>query len=108
MRLWLNAWSNWSYRWAAEKVVLIDECFLRCRSRIIENIIDKEKLIQFDALSHYKRYTYIFDYEDVQEKERKEVAQSVANWVIDSLKTFSAGRAVLCGKADDQCTGCCG
>src|SRR5210317_458923 len=74
-------------RWmkTAEKVVLIDGCFLRCHGRIVENIIDREKLIQFDALSHYNRYTDIFDYDDVPEMERKEVAQSVANWVIKSL-----------------------
>jgi len=70
-------------RWIknAEKVVLIDGCFLRCHGRIIENIIYKEKLIQFDALSHYKKYTDIFDYDDVPEEERKEVAQSVCESV---------------------------
>ncbi len=49
-------------RWikSAEKVVLIDGCFLRCHGRIIENLIDEEKLVQFDALSHYNRYTEIF------------------------------------------------
>ncbi len=74
-------------RWikSAEKVVLIDGCFLRCHGRIIDNIIDKDKLIQFDALSHYNKYTDIFDYDDVPEAERKEVAQSVADWIIDSL-----------------------
>ena len=69
----------------AEKVVLIDGCFLRCHGRIFENILDREQLIQFDALSHYNRYTDIFDYDDVPEVERKEVAQSVANWVIEGL-----------------------
>ncbi len=69
----------------AEKVILIDGCFLRCHGRMSENLIDEEKLVQFDALSHYNRYTDIFDYEDVPEKERKEVAQSVADWVLGSL-----------------------
>ena len=80
-------------RWikTAEKVVLIDGCFLRCHGRIIENLIDEEKLVQFDALSHYNRYTDIFDYEDVPEKERKEVAQSVADWVLGSLEKVLAG-----------------
>jgi hypothetical protein len=57
-------------------------------------MIDADKLIQFDALSHYNRYTDIFDYEDVPVKERKEVAQSVADWVLDSL-----------GKGSDKCLG---
>ncbi len=78
---------------SAEKVVLIDGCFLRCHGRILENILDNTKLIQFDALSHYKKYTDIFDYDDVPEEERKEVAQSVADWVKDSLNNPSAVRA---------------
>ena len=75
-------------RWTkgAEKVVLIDGCFLRCHGRILENIIGKDKLIQFDALSHYKKYTDIFDIDDVNEGERKEVARNVANWVLASLE----------------------
>jgi uncharacterized metal-binding protein len=93
---------------SAEKVVLIDGCFLRCHGRIIENIIDKEKLIQFDALSNYKRYTDIFDYDDVPEEERKEVAQSVSNWVMENLNNASAGSESACAASDDKSSGCCG
>lgn len=93
---------------SAEKVVLIDGCFLRCHGRIIENIIDKEKLIQFDALSHYKKYTDIFDYDDVPEEERKEVAQSVSDWVMESLNNVSVGSASSCTTSDDKCSACCG
>jgi len=83
----------------AEKVVLIDGCFLRCHGRIIENIIDKGKLIQFDALSHYKRYTDIFDYDDVPEEERKEVAQSVSDWVMENLNNIAVASASPCAAA---------
>jgi hypothetical protein len=34
----------------------------------IGEITGKKKLIQFDALSHYNRYTDSFDYEDVPER----------------------------------------
>lgn len=97
-------------RWikTADKVVLIDGCFLRCHGRILENIIDKEKLIQFDALSYYNRYTDIFHYDDVPEEERKEVAQSVASWVIDSLGYLSSGSTVTWEKKDYQHAGCKG
>ncbi|MGB5616483.1 MAG: putative zinc-binding protein [Desulfobacterales bacterium] len=97
-------------RWisAAEKVVLIDGCFLRCHGRVLENIIDEEKLIQFDALSHHKKYNDILDYDDVPEDERKEVAQSVADWVMDSLNNPSVGRASSCGDSNDLCSPCCG
>ena len=97
-------------RWikTAEKVVLIDGCFLRCHGRIIENLIDEDKLVQFDALSHYNRYTDIFDYEDVPEKERKEVAQSVADWVLDSLETVLAGETYTPVRTKGQCGASCG
>jgi hypothetical protein len=91
----------------AEKVVLIDGCFLRCHGRIFENILDHTKLIQFDALSHYKKYTDIFDYDDVPEEERKEVAQSVADWVMDSLHNSSAGSVSSSVEPGDHCTACC-
>ena len=101
-----SAIAQWMKR--AEKVVLIDGCFLRCHGRIIENIIDEEKLIQFDALSHYKRYTDIFDYEDVPEKERKEVARSVSDWVMESLNNASAGSVSPCATSGVKRSGCCG
>ena len=93
----------------AEKVVLIDGCFLRCHGRIFENILDREQLIQFDALSHYNRYIDIFDYDDVPEVERKEVAQSVANWVIESLNGNVAEHRVASSETkDEKISGCCG
>jgi uncharacterized metal-binding protein len=93
---------------AAEKVVLIDGCFLRCHGRIIENIVDNKKLIQFDALSHYKRYSDIFDYDDVPEDERKEVARSVATWVMDCLGNPSTRSGSTCSTLNDKSSGCCG
>jgi uncharacterized metal-binding protein len=92
----------------AEKVVLIDGCFLRCHGRILENIIGEEKLIQFDALSLHKKYNDIFDYDDVPEDERKEVAQSVADWVMASLNNPSVGRTASCETTDIECSPCCG
>lgn len=92
----------------AEKVVLVDGCFLRCHGRIIENIIDKDRLIQFDALSHYNKYTDVFDYEDVPEEERKQVAKSVADWVLECLKNTSAVSASSCCVSEDKPKACCG
>ena len=78
-------------RWAtnAKKVVLIDGCFLRCHGRIIENMIGQEKLCQFDALSVYKKYSDVFDIDDVPQEERIETARQVAGSVLDSLKNES-------------------
>ncbi len=70
----------------AEKVVLIDGCFLRCHGRILENLIDKEKIASFDALSIYKKYTDRFDIDSVPEEERQETARLVADKVLSELK----------------------
>ncbi|MHC4647406.1 MAG: hypothetical protein ACYTBJ_18090 [Planctomycetota bacterium] len=70
----------------AEKVVLIDGCFLRCHGRIIEDVIGKEKLVQFDALFFYKKYTDVFDIDEVPEAERKDLARQVADKILASLK----------------------
>ncbi|MFW9870657.1 MAG: hypothetical protein ACFFEL_13605, partial [Candidatus Thorarchaeota archaeon] len=67
-------------------VILIDGCFMRCWGRILENLIPEEKLVQFDALSHYKKYTNLFDIDAVPESERNQVAQSVASWVLASME----------------------
>lgn len=75
-------------RWVdfSKKVVLIDGCFIRCHGRILEGLVGKEKLVQFDALSHYKKYTDKFDVDSVPENERKQVARDVADWVLVNLK----------------------
>ncbi len=75
------------YDWLkrASQVIVIDGCFLKCHGRIMKNIIGKDKMVQFDALSHYKKYNDRFDIDSVPEAERKEVARSVADWVLTSL-----------------------
>jgi len=79
-----SAIANWIKK--SDKVVLIDGCFLRCHGRILENMLRKENLIQFDALSFYKKYTDRFDIDSVPEEERKETAQKVADTVLSKLK----------------------
>ena len=70
----------------ASKVVLIDGCFLRCHGRVLGNIVAKDRLIQFDALSFYKKYTDLFDIDAVPETERNQVARDVADKVLAALK----------------------
>ena len=69
----------------ADKVVLIDGCFLHCHQRILNDLVGEDRLVVFDALSHYKKYTDLFDIEDVPEDERKQVAREVADWVLEEL-----------------------
>lgn len=73
-----SAMANWAQK--AEKVIVIDGCFMRCHGRIMNNIIDEKNMVQFDALSIYNKnnkYTDIMLYDDVPEEERKELAQTV-------------------------------
>ena len=74
-------------RWMreAEKVVLIDGCFLSCHGRIIEGLLKKGRLVQFDALKVYKKYTDVFDIDDVPQEKREEAARQVANTVLTQL-----------------------
>jgi hypothetical protein len=75
-------------RWvkAAQKSVMIDGCFLRCHGRALKNLIGEEKLVQIDALPFYKKYTEIFNMNDVPEYERKAVAREVADKIMEQLK----------------------
>ena len=83
-------------RWAetADQVVVIDGCFLRCHGRVLRGLINGDRLVEFDALSRYKKYTDIFDIDGVPEAERNEAAQEVAGWVLESM-SGSARQTVL-------------
>ncbi|MFZ2198299.1 MAG: hypothetical protein WAV13_11230, partial [Thermodesulfovibrionales bacterium] len=58
--------------------------------RILENLVGEENLIQFDALSLYKKYTDRFDIDSVPEEERRETARQVADVVLAELARFGA------------------
>lgn len=74
-------------RWVreAEKVVMVDGCFLKCHGRVLNNLIGEDKVIHIDALPLYKKYTDIFLMDDVPEDERKAVARQVADQIIARL-----------------------
>jgi uncharacterized metal-binding protein len=71
---------------SADKVVMIDGCFLKCHGRVLKNLIREDKVVHIDALSLYKRYTDVFLMDDVPEDERNAVAREVANQIITILK----------------------
>jgi uncharacterized metal-binding protein len=70
----------------AEKIIMIDGCFLKCVGRILKNLVDEEKIVHIDALPLYKKYTDVFHMDDVPEVERKEVARQVADKILLMLK----------------------
>jgi uncharacterized metal-binding protein len=83
-------------RWAkdAETAVVIDGCFLECIGRVINNVVDREKVIHIDAHPLYKKYNDVFLMDDVPEEERKAVARSVADKIISKIKEQSTSKAL--------------
>jgi hypothetical protein len=78
----------------AEKVILIDGCFLSCHGRILEKLFKKGRLVQFDALKVYKKYTDVFEIDGVPEADRKKVAREVADSVLAKLGYNKAARTL--------------
>ena len=79
-------------RWvkSAEKIIMIDGCFLKCHGRVLKGLVQQERMIHIDAHPLYKKYTDLFLIEDVPEDERKAVARQVADKIIDKLKKEAA------------------
>lgn len=75
-------------RWVkdADRVLMIDGCFLKCHGRVLKNLVADGKVMHIDALPLYKKYTDIFLMDDVPEEERKAVARQVADQIIAMLK----------------------
>ncbi len=86
-------------RWikSAEKVVIIDGCFLKCHYRIFKNILDESRLRSFDALSYYGKYAEFFDADAVPEEERKRVASEVAEKILHDLQIGDKKKDKACG-----------
>lgn len=74
-------------RWveSADKVVVIDGCFLRCQARQMRHMLRQDQLIEIDALPLYKKYTELFAIDDVPEMERTAAAEQVAERVLEQL-----------------------
>jgi uncharacterized metal-binding protein len=81
----------------AEEVVVIDGCFLRCIGRVLDNVIDKEKMINIDTNPMHKKFADVFLYTDVPEETRKEAASNVADKVLEKLR-----KEQVAGKAEER------
>lgn len=94
-------------RWinGAGKVVVVDGCFLRCHGRILQNHLDEDQLLQFDALAVYKKYNDIFDADEVPEAERIAAARQVADHVLSAL---ARGEEPTGNPMEEQTCGGCG
>ena len=74
-------------RWVkeADQVIMVNGCFLKCVGRVLNNLVDQEKIIHLDALQYYNKYTDVFYMEDVPETERIDTARDVANQILPIL-----------------------
>jgi uncharacterized metal-binding protein len=74
-------------RWVkeAEKVVMVDGCFLRCIGRVLNNLLNEEKIVHIEALPFYNKYIDCFFMEDVPETERIDTARQVEDQILPSL-----------------------
>ncbi|HET8944837.1 MAG TPA: putative zinc-binding protein [Dehalococcoidia bacterium] len=81
-------------RWVkdADEVVMIDGCFLKCFGRVLNNVIDSEKITHIDALPYYNKYTDLFDMNDVPRNELEETARQVADQILPGLRASLASR----------------
>jgi uncharacterized metal-binding protein len=70
----------------ADKVVMIDGCFLECHGRVLKNLVDEEKIVHIDAFPLYRKYADTFLMDDVPEEERNAVAREVAEKIATGLK----------------------
>ncbi len=89
----------------ADKVVMIDGCFLKCHGRVLKNLVGEGKVLHIDALRLYNKYTDIFLMDDVREEDRKAVAQGVADKIATMLS--EAGLAAPGGSAAKGVAPCC-
>jgi len=74
----------------AEKVIVIDGCFLRCMGRAMEHVVDNDHIIHIDTNPLYKGYGDVFLYTDVPEATRKELARKVADKILEKLREVQA------------------
>jgi uncharacterized metal-binding protein len=71
---------------SAGTVVMIDGCFLRCIGRVLDNLVDKSKIMHIDAHRLHRKYSDTFSMDDVPEPERMETAHQVAEKILALLR----------------------
>jgi uncharacterized metal-binding protein len=82
-----SAMAKWAKK--ADKVIVIDGCFMHCHGRIMKNLAGSENTIQFDALPMYnkdKKYSEKMLVSEVPEAERRVLARQVADKVLARLR----------------------
>ena len=75
-------------RWVkqADRVVMVDGCFLRCIGRVMNNLVDRDTIVHIDALTLHKKYSKVFHMDEVAESERKKTARLTADKILALLE----------------------
>jgi len=82
-----SAMAEWARK--ANKVVVIDGCFMHCHGRIMKNIVGHQNMIQFDALRMYnkdQKYSNTMLVDEIPQAEREALARQVADKILASLR----------------------
>ena len=88
----------------ADKVLMIDGCFLKCHGRALQTIVPEERIVHVDALPLYKKYNDVFLMDEVPQEERQAVARAVADKILEKLDPREAP-ACGCGTAACETSG---
>ncbi len=82
-------------RWVkqADRIVMVDGCFLRCIGRLMSNLANRSNIVQIDALTLHKKYSQLFHMDDVPEPERNATAQLTADRILAMLTDPNADAA---------------
>ena len=97
-----SAMAGWANQ--ADKIVVIDGCFLHCHGRMMAGLFPQDRLAVFDALLYYGKYTDIMDIDAVPEPERRATAKVVLHKV---LEVMNNGSAISCSTQNDQAASAC-
>lgn len=84
-----SAMSKWVRE--AERVVMIDGCFLRCHGRVLDNLVPAERVVHVDAHRIHRQFADAFAPDEVSERERTEAARQVAHRARELLDTGGTG-----------------
>ena len=80
-----SAIANWAR--TANKIIVVDGCFMKCHGRILKNIVGEAGMVHFDGLAIYNKYTDLMDIDAVPEQERKATAEQVATIILNALQS---------------------
>lgn len=80
-----SAMSKWVRE--ADRVLMIDGCFLQCHGRVVRNLVPPERVIHVDAHRIHRQFSDAFSPEEVPEAQRNAAARRVADAAHERVNT---------------------